>query len=72
MRGVGDGRTVELIRAGTGGVRIVEEYFMERVERKEEQDTQSDWFRAGKSTFCPLYAQIKDGFEREKYWTRKE
>ena len=50
MREVVDGRTVELIRAGTGGVKIIEKYLMEGVKRKKEQDTQSAWVRADKST----------------------
>ena len=58
MREVGDERTVELIRAGTGGMKIIQKYLMEEVKRKEEQDTLSDWVRADKST----YAQIKEGF----------
>ena len=68
MRGVGYERTIALIRAGRGGVRIIEKYLTERVTRKEEQDTQSDWVRADKPAYCPLYAQIKKEFERDKCW----
>ena len=66
MRGVGDGRTIDLMWSGTGGVRLIEKYLGEGVERKE-HDIQGDWVKVDKSTLCSIYKEIKEGFEREKY-----
>ena len=62
------GRTVDLIWSGAGGVRLIEKYLGEGVERKKEQDIQGDWVKVHKSTFCSIYKEIKEEFEREKYW----
>ena len=49
-------------------MRLIEKYLGEGVERKKEQDIQGDWVKVDKSTFCSIYKEIKEEFEREKYW----
>ena len=43
----------------------------EGLKRKEEQDTQGDWVKVDKSSFCKLYGEIKKTVDREKYWDKK-
>ena len=71
MRGVADGRTVDLMWSGAGGVRLIEKYLGEGDEKKKEQDIQADCVNVDKSTFCSIYKAIKGGFEREKYWDER-
>ena len=56
--------------SGAGGVRLIEKYLGEGVERKKEQDILGDWVKVDKSTFCSIYKEIKEGFEKEKYWDK--
>ena len=63
MEEVGDGRIV--------GAIWKESDWREVLKRKEEQDTQGDWVKVDKSSFCKLYGEIKKTVDREKYWDKK-
>ena len=43
----------------------------EGLKRKEEQDTQGDWVKVDKSSFCKFYAELKKPVDPEKYWDKK-
>ena len=43
----------------------------EGLKRKEEQDTQGDWVKVDKSSFCKFYGELKKTVDREKYWDKK-
>ena len=43
----------------------------EGLKRKEEQDTQGDWVKVDKSSFCKFYGEIKKTVDREEYWDKK-
>ena len=44
---------------------------LEGLKRKEEQDTQGDWVKVGKSSFCKFYGKIEKTVDREKSWDKK-
>ena len=67
MRGAGHRTSVELMWTGVGGVRLIEKYLEERIERKKDQDIQGYWLEIDKPTFCSMYREIKETFAREKY-----
>ena len=45
--------------------------FGEGVKRKQEQDTQGDWVKVDKSSFCKFYWEIKKTVDREKCCEKK-
>ena len=67
---VGDGRIVGAIWKESDR-REVLILLGEGLKRKEEQDTQSDWVKVDKSSFCKFYGEIKKTVDREKYWDKK-
>ena len=43
----------------------------EELNGKDEQDTQGDWIKVDKSSFCKFYGEIKNTVDGEKYWDKK-
>ena len=70
MEEVGDGRIVGAIWKESDW-REVLILLGEGLKRKEEQDTQGDWVKVDKSSFCKFYGEIKKSLDREKYWDKK-
>ena len=70
MEKAGDGRIIEHIWK-RGESKNLEEWLKEGPEMMMEQDIQGDWEKIDKSSFCPLYKQIKASPEREEYWNIK-
>ena len=66
-REVGDGRMIDLMK-NDGSVELIKELLNERVERKRDQNIEGDWVKVEKSSFCPLYQEVKKIYEREEYW----
>ena len=52
---------------GKGNNETIKRLLEEGNERKMEQDTQGDWVKVDKSTYCGFYKEINKGFEIEKY-----
>ena len=68
---VGSGTLMDLMYdfiRGKGNNETVKRLLEEGNERKMEQDTQGDWVKVDKSTYCGFYKEIKKGVEIEKYW----
>ena len=67
---VGSGTVMDLMYdfiRGKGNNETIKRLLEEENERKMEQDTQRDWVKVDKSTYCGFYKEIKKGVEIEKY-----
>lgn len=71
MAEVGEGRIWNLMRSG-GQQKEIEKILTEGLETKRDQDIQKDWVGIDKSTFTPMYKDIKKEIGRAKYWEEKE
>ena len=68
---VGDGRIVAVLYWKESDWREVLILLGEGLKRKEEQDTQGDWAKVDKSSFCKFYGETKKTVDGEKYWDKK-
>ena len=70
LKEVGDGRIVDAIWKESEWKEVLI-LLGEGLKRKEEQDTQGDWMKVDKSSFCKFYEEIKKTVNRQKYWDKK-
>ena len=68
MEEVGDGRIVDAIWKESEWSEVL--ILLGGLKQKE-QDSQGDWVKVDKPSFCKFYGEIKKTVDREKYWDKK-
>uniref|UniRef100_A0A0C9R7V2 LIN1_0 protein n=1 Tax=Fopius arisanus TaxID=64838 RepID=A0A0C9R7V2_9HYME len=71
MKEAGDGELLEMLRTDTEEGRWLER-MTEITEIWEQQDTQADWEKVDRFSFCNYYLDIKEDTELQDYWGDSE